>query len=64
MEGPKILTPKEAAEYLRVRPRTIYKFIDNGELGCYKIGEGRDIRISMEQIEEYLKRHEKKKGNE
>ncbi len=62
MEVPKILTPKEAAEYLRVKQRTIYKFIDTGELGCYKIGEGRDIRISMEQIEEYLKRHEKKKG--
>ena len=64
MEAPKILTPKEAAEYLRVKPRTIYKFITDGELGCYKIGEGRDIRISMEHIEEYLKRHEDKKGNE
>lgn len=64
MDAQRFFTPKEAAEYLRIKQKTIYKFIADGELRCYKIGVGRDIRISIEQIEEYLERHEEKKGNE
>lgn len=62
MESNRLLTPRDASEYLQVNVRTIYKWINDGELECYKIGVGRDIRIPMKTIEEYLKRHEK--GNE
>ena len=56
METQKTLfTPREAAEYLGVGYRAILDWIDKGELKCYRIGLGEwHIRISIEQIQEYL----------
>ena len=60
MEATKqILTPKEAAEYVGVSYREILDWIKSGELKCYRIGDGNwYIRISIDQIHEYLKNHE------
>lgn len=57
----KILTVDEAAEFLRLSPGYVQLLIRDGELKCYRIGS-RAIRISMEQIEEYLKNRESKES--
>jgi len=33
-----ILTPREAAEYLSIHVRTIYRLVKNGEIPCRKVG--------------------------
>ena len=53
-----ILTVPEAAEYLGVTKRVIWKWIQDGKLGCYRIGDGRSIRIGTSHLQEYLKKHE------
>lgn len=53
-----ILTVPEAAEYLGVTKRIIWKWIQNGSLGCYRIGDGRTIRVGTSHLQEYLKNHE------
>lgn len=58
MENEKLLTPQEAADYLGVHYRAIYNWISDGTLGCYRIGDGRSIRIGMSHIQKYLKEHE------
>lgn len=53
-----ILTVPEAAEYLGVTRRFVYQLIDQKELGCYRVGTGRIIRIGTSHLLEYLKYHE------
>jgi excisionase family DNA binding protein len=48
-ELPDILTPEEAAEYLRVDTRTIQRMCKRGEL--YGVYAGRLLRIPRESIE-------------
>jgi excisionase family DNA binding protein len=45
-----ILTPKEAAEYLRTDLRTIYKKIKKGQIPAMKLGL-RFIRIKKEDLD-------------
>jgi excisionase family DNA binding protein len=33
-----ILTPREAAEYLSIHVRTIYRLVKNGKIPCRKVG--------------------------
>ena len=53
-----ILTVPEAADYLGVNKRTIWKWIQEGSLGCYRVGDGRTIRIGTSHLQDYLKSHE------
>ena len=55
----KVFTIEEAAEFLRLSPGYVQKLIQSGELKSFRIGI-RAVRISMEQIEEYLKNRESK----
>jgi excisionase family DNA binding protein len=32
------MTPREAAEYLSIHVRTIYRLVKNGEIPCRKVG--------------------------
>ena len=50
-----LMTVSEVAELLRVHQNTIYAQIEAGELPCFRIGKS--IRISCEQIENYLLRN-------
>ena len=59
-EREELLTPMEAADYLGITYRAILKWIAYGEMSCYRIGDGRSIRIGMGHIREYLKNHEVK----
>ena len=45
----------EAAEYLGVRPRTLYRQIDLGEIPAFRIG--RVIRIRKEDVDAFLEAH-------
>jgi putative molybdopterin biosynthesis protein len=49
----KIYTPQEVADRLQIKKTTVYEFIKRGELKATKIG--RQIRVSQEQLDLYLK---------
>jgi excisionase family DNA binding protein len=47
-----ILTPREAAEYLSVHVRTIYRLVKNGEIPCRKVGGS--WRFKKDALDEWL----------
>ncbi len=47
-----ILTPREAAEYLSVHVRTIYRLAKGGEIPCRKVGGS--WRFKKEALDEWL----------
>lgn len=46
------LSTKEAADRLGVTPRTLYRFIDQGELPGYRLG--RVIRLKLNDIDAFI----------
>lgn len=54
-----MMTPQEAAEVLKVTPRTISIWLKNGKLPGFKLGSGRgaEWRLGREELELYLKSH-------
>lgn len=54
-----LLTIQEAADYIGVTPRTIYNWVNDGSLGCYRLGDGRSIRVGTDHLKQYLQEHEK-----
>lgn len=48
--GEKLWTLKELAEYWRMKPRTLYKWIASGKLKPSRIG--RSVRIPDSQVKE------------
>jgi excisionase family DNA binding protein len=50
--GTRWLSTKEASESLGVNLRTLYRFIDEGELAAYKFG--RVIRLKAEDVERFI----------
>ena len=53
-----LMTVQEAADYLGVTYRAVLNWIGAGTLSCYRIGDGRSIRIGMTHIQKYLAEHE------
>jgi len=51
-ETTKWLSTKEAAEMLGVTSRTVYRFIDEGDLPAYKFG--RVIRVKVSDLENFV----------
>lgn len=49
----KLLTPLEAAQYLRVDRRTVYYLLQSGKLRGSKVG--RIWRVKEEDVESYLR---------
>jgi excisionase family DNA binding protein len=47
-----ILTPREAAEYLSVHVRTIYRLAKNREIPCRKVGGS--WRFKKDALDEWL----------
>ena len=47
-----ILTPREAAEYLSIHVRTIYRLVKNGEIPCRKVGGS--WRFKKDALDEWL----------
>ena len=58
-EETRYYTPKEIAEKLKVHLQTVREWYRSGKLGCYKLGH-RDVRISQEQLDAFLKTRESK----
>lgn len=46
---------REASELLGITLRTLYRLIDEGQLPAYKMG--RVIRLKVEDVEDYERRH-------
>lgn len=59
-----LLTVQEAADYLGVTYRAVINWIQDGSLGCYRIGDGRSIRVGTDHLKKYLKDHETEALNE
>lgn len=55
------LTRKEVAKYFRVTERTVDRWIENGSLKAYKMGDGRtaSLRISKSEVKNFLEKHRK-----
>jgi excisionase family DNA binding protein len=51
---PQWISTKDAAAYLGVNLRTLYRFIDEGELPAYKFG--RVIRLLQSDLEAFIER--------
>ena len=51
----------EAAEYLGVVLRTLYRLIDRGEVPAYKVG--RVIRVKQSDLDAFLESHRVKPGD-
>ena len=47
-----IMTPREAAEYLSVHVRTIYRLAKNGDIPCRKVGGS--WRIKKDALDDWL----------
>ncbi|UDY35524.1 helix-turn-helix domain-containing protein [Dermatobacter hominis] len=52
MGEPEWMTSAEASTYLGITPRTLYGFIDRGELPAYRIG--RVIRLQRHEVEAFV----------
>lgn len=48
------LTVKEAAEYARVGPRTIYREINHGRLRAARVGGRRECRLLASWVSDWL----------
>ncbi len=56
-----IMTPREAAEYLSVHVRTIYRLVKNGEIPGRKIGGS--WRFKKDALDEWLSIREAPSSN-
>jgi excisionase family DNA binding protein len=48
------LSTQDAARRLGVTPRTLYRFIDEGQLPAYRLG--RVIRLQLSEVDEFIER--------
>jgi excisionase family DNA binding protein len=51
-----VLTVADVAERLKCSRALVYAIIESGQLGCYRIGLGKQggVRVSEEQLSAYL----------
>lgn len=59
MDEKQYYSPQEIAAMLGVHLQTVRTWYRSGKLGCYKLGH-RDVRISQEQLDAFLKARENK----
>ena len=46
------LSTAEAAKYLGITPRTLYRFIDQGEIPAFRFG--RVIRLKQDDVDQFI----------
>jgi excisionase family DNA binding protein len=51
-EPPRWLSTAEAARRLGITPRTLYRFIDEGQLPAYRFG--RVIRLKENEVDQFI----------
>ena len=49
------LTLPEAATYLRVSPRTVYRWAREGRLRCFRLGK--TTRFTLKHLDEFVQRY-------
>jgi len=52
-DTPAVMTPQQVAEYLQVHIKTVYSWVNGGELKASKLGP-RSFRVRKEDIESFL----------
>jgi excisionase family DNA binding protein len=53
--GSFLMTVREVAAILRVSPSLVYRLVDAGKIGSFRIGKGRGaIRISRDSVNQFL----------
>lgn len=54
-----LLTPREAADQLRITERTLYRWIEQNLISTIKVGPGRGgvVRIRKSALDAYLERN-------
>ena len=52
-----IMTVKEAADYMRVKPRSIYNWVEKGQLTPLRVGD--DLRFEKTELNEWMRRDRK-----
>lgn len=57
------VTIDEAAEYLRISRRTVYRWLGNGKLKFFQAGRG-PARIPLSELEKFIEEHTKLKEEE
>ena len=55
----KYFTIQDLQKILGIGKNTAYKLINNGEIGCIRIGEKQLIRIPPAELEKYIQRNMK-----
>ena len=55
-----VMTVKDVAGYLDVHPMTIYKYVRDGRIPAFKIGDS--WRIRRDSIQKWIKESEKRSG--
>ena len=53
VRGPALLTVREVAEALRVRPVTVYRLVARGEMPAVRVSNA--IRVRPEDLEAYIR---------
>lgn len=56
----KVYTTDEAAKILGVTRMTIHRYIKDGKLDCFKLGN-RLVRITQGMLNDYIEKHRKSK---
>ena len=56
-----VLTVKETADLLKVKPQWVYGLIHNGGLPCIRLG--RQIRVDEDSLRKWLTEHEEVAGH-
>jgi excisionase family DNA binding protein len=56
------LTPQEVADLLKVTRRTVYRWIESGELPVIRFGSA--YRITGSDLEVFIRRHRQPSGTE
>jgi len=57
-ESKQVLTVKDIADYLKMHPMTIYKYVKEGRIPAFKIGAS--WRIRRDSIQKWMKEKEEK----
>lgn len=53
--GRLFLTIPEAAEYLHVSQRSVYRWLRSGRLRCFRLGN--TTRIALRDLDQFVQRH-------
>ncbi len=53
----KVYSTDEVAKILGVTRPTIHRYIKNGKLKCFKLGN-RLVRITQEMLDDYIEKHQ------